>query len=149
MKRSDIGVTVIIYAFTLFFLVMTLDLPPDAQTYPLCLIGGLLTLNTLYLARCLLRARGGAGIVNDLPEVFAGFQWRQFGIVCLSCVLYMVVMKLAGFYAASLLYLAGMLFYLGVPRMHVLLTILVMAAMIYCVFSLFLKVPLPVGLLFK
>lgn len=30
MKRSDIGVTVIIYAFTLFFLVMTLDLPSDA-----------------------------------------------------------------------------------------------------------------------
>ena len=75
MKRSDIGVTVIIYAFTLFFLVMTLDLPSDAQAYPLCLIGGLLALNTLYLARCLLKARGGAGIINDLPEslpVFSG-----------------------------------------------------------------------------
>ena len=149
MKRSDIGVTVIIYAFTLFFLVMTLDLPSDAQTYPLCLIGGLLALNTLYLARCLLKARGGAGTINDLPEVFAGFQWKQFGIVCLSCVLYMGVMELAGFYIASLLYLAGMLWYLGVPKTHVLLTITVMAVMIYSVFSLFLKVPLPVGLLFK
>lgn len=148
MKRSDIGVTVIIYAFTLFFLVMTLDLPPDAQTYPLCLIGGLLVLNSLYLGRCLLKARG-AGIVNDLPEVFAGFQWKQFGVVCLSCVAYMIVMELVGFYAASVLYLAGMLLYLGVPHRHVLLTIVVMAAMIYGVFSLFLRVPLPVGLLFK
>ena len=149
MKRSDIGVTVIIYAFTLFFLVMTLELPPDAQTYPLCLIGGLLALNTLYLGRCLLRARGGAGVVNDLPEIFAGFQWKQFGVVCLSCVLYMIVMALAGIYAASLLYLAGMLWYLGVPRGQALATMAAMAAMIYCVFSLFLKVPLPVGLLFK
>lgn len=148
MKRSDIGVTVIIYAFTLFFLVMTLELPSDAQTYPLCLIGGLLALNTLYLARCLLKARG-AGIINDLPEVFAGFQWKQFGVVCLGCVLYMGVMELAGFYVASLLYLAGMLVYLGVPKVHVLLTIAVMTVMIYSVFSLFLKVPLPVGLLFK
>lgn len=130
MKRSDIGVTVIIYAFTLFFLVMTLELPPDAQTYPLCLIGGLLALNTLYLGRCLLRARGGGGVVNDLPEIFAGFQWKQFGVVCLSCVLYMIVMALAGFYAASLLYLAGMLWYLGVPRGQALATMAAMAAMI-------------------
>ncbi len=33
--------------------------------------------------------------------------------------------------------------------MHAVLTIGVMAVMIYSVFSLFLKVPLPVGLLFK
>lgn len=149
MKRSDIGVLVIVYAFTLFFLAMTLELPPDAQTYPLCLVGGLLILNTLYLGQCLWKARRSTGILNDLPEVFAGFQWKQFGIVCLSSVLYMIVMELAGFYIASLLYLTGMLAYLGVPKRHVLLTVVVMAAMIYSVFSLFLKVPLPAGLLFK
>ena len=31
MKRSDIGVTVLVYAFTLFFLYMTLELPPDGH----------------------------------------------------------------------------------------------------------------------
>ena len=82
MKRSDIGVTALVYAFTLFFLYMTLELPPDAQTYPLCLITGLLVLNTCYLGRCLWQLRRRTGIRNDLPELFAGFQWGQFAFIC-------------------------------------------------------------------
>lgn len=149
MKRSDIGVTAIIYAFTFFFLYMTLELPPDAQTYPLCLIAGLLALNTLYLGRCLWKLRGSrAGLENDLPVVFEGFQWKQFGVLCLGCLVYMVLVQLLGFYIASVLYLVGTLAFLRVPPLHILLTVLVMGVMIYVVFTLFLKVPLPGGLLF-
>lgn len=97
MKRSDIGVTALVYAFTLFFLYMTLELPPDAQTYPLCLIAGLLVLNTCYLVRCLWQLRRQAGIHNDLPDLFAGFQWKQFAFICLGCVGYMLLMYVAGF----------------------------------------------------
>lgn len=149
MKRSDIGVTVLVYAFTLFFLYMTLELPPDAQTYPLCLIAGLLALNTCYLGRCLWQLRRQWGIINDLPELFAGFRWGQFAFICLGCAGYMVIMHLAGFYIASVAYLVGTLAFLRVPGRHILLTVGVMAALIYAVFTLFLKVPLPVGLLFK
>ncbi len=149
MKRSDIGVTALVYAFTLFFLYMTLKLPPDAQTYPLCLITGLLVLNTCYLGRCLWQLRRRTGIRNDLPELFAGFQWGQFAFICLGCVVYMLLMHVAGFYVASICYLVGTLAFLRVPRWHIVLTVVVMAALIYAVFTLFLKVPLPVGLLFK
>lgn len=150
MKRSDIGVTAFIYAVTLFFLYMTLDLPPDAQTYPLCLIAGLLGLNTLYLLRCLhqlLRSR--SGVVNDLPVIFEGFRWKQFSALCLGCILYMVLLQMLGFYLASTLYLMGTLAFLRVPPLHIGLTVLVMGVMIYVVFTLFLKVPLPGGLLFR
>lgn len=149
MKRSDIGVTALVYAFTLFFLYMTLELPPDAQTYPLCLIAGLLVLNACYLVRCLWQLRRRTGIHNDLPELFSGFQWKQFAFVCLGCVVYMLLMHVAGFYVASICYLVGTLAFLRVPRWHIVLTVVVMAALIYAVFTLFLKVPLPVGLLFK
>lgn len=138
-----------VYAFTLFFLYMTLELPPDAQTYPLCLIAGLLILNTCYLVRCLWQLRRQAGIHNDLPDLFAGFQWKQFAFICLGCVGYMLLMHVAGFYIASICYLVGTLAFLRVPRWHIVLTVVVMAALIYAVFTLFLKVPLPVGLLFK
>ena len=107
MKRSDIGVTALMYAFTLFFLYMTLELPPDAQTYPLCLIAGLLILNTCYLVRCLWQLRRQAGIHNDLPDLFAGFQWKQFAFICLGCVGYMLLMHVAGFYIASICYLVA------------------------------------------
>ncbi|EJX08322.1 hypothetical protein EVA_03569, partial [gut metagenome] len=41
MKHSDLWVIAVIYAVSLLFFVMTVDLPPDAQTYPLGLIGTL------------------------------------------------------------------------------------------------------------
>ena len=61
----------------------------------------------------------------------------------------MLLMHVAGFYIASIGYLVGTLAFLRVPRWHIVLTVVVMAALIYAVFTLFLKVPLPVGLLFK
>lgn len=150
MKKSDIGVVAMIYAVCLFFFVMTLHLKADAQTYPLCLIGGLFALNTLYLGRSVwvLRREGG-GVRNDFPEVFNGFQARQFSVLALGCVVYMLLMYVAGFYIASVAYLVGTMLYLHVPLRHLILTVAVLAAMIYAVFTLFLKVPLPVGLLFK
>ena len=144
MKRSDIGVTALVYAFTLFFLYMTLELPPDAQTYPLCLIAGLLILNTCYLVRCLWQLRRQAGIHFGLAVLIAFFEWKQFAFFC-----FMLLMHVAGFYIASICYLVGTLAFLRVPRWHIVLTVVVMAALIYAVFTLFLKVPLPVGLLFK
>ena len=151
MKRSDIGVTALVYAFTLFFLYMTLELPPDAQTYPLCLITGLLAHKVFHISheKAERKLPRRTGIRNDLPELFAGFQWGQFAFICLGCVVYMLLMHVAGFYVASICYLVGTLAFLRVPRWHIVLTVVVMAALIYAVFTLFLKVPLPVGLLFK
>lgn len=148
MKKSDIGVVAIIYAICLFFFAMTIKLKAEAQIYPLCLIGGLCFLNTLYLLRCLFRLRR-EGIVNDLPEVFRGFLGGQFFFIVLSCIGYMALMYVAGFYISSVVYLVGVMWLLRVPKVHLALTVAVLALLIYAVFTLFLKVPLPLGILFK
>ena len=61
----------------------------------------------------------------------------------------MVLLWLIGFYIATILYLAAAMLFLRVPRLHIAITSGVMLGIIYAVFTLFLKVPLPVGLLFK
>ncbi len=91
MTRSDLGTIIIIYLTCLLFYYMTLELPPAAQIYPTCLIVGLAILDSLYLGRCLLRLFremriSWAGITNDLPEVFKGFQSRQFLFVVAACI---------------------------------------------------------------
>ena len=48
MKKSDFAVVGATYAIALFFYVMTVELPPEAQTYPLGLIIALADLNTIY-----------------------------------------------------------------------------------------------------
>lgn len=154
MTSSDIGVIVIIYATALLFFYMTLDLKPAAQIYPMCLIAGLALLNTLYLGRCLLRlyrqrTHGQKGIINDLSGIFKGFQAKQFFFVVAACIAYMSILYYIGFYLASLVYLVGVLLYLKVKPLPIALTTLFLGALIYCVFTLFLKVPLPKGVLFS
>lgn len=147
MTRSDIGIIAIIYATCLLFLCMTLQLKAAAQIYPLCLIGGLALLNTLYLVRCLLRLRG-ARLLNDLPQVFSGFFAGQFFFVVIASVLYVAVMHWIGFYPAGLLYMLAVMLRLRVPPLHMALTLATLGILIYAVFTLFLKVPLPRGVLF-
>ena len=151
MTRSDIGVIVIIYATCLLFYYLTLQLKAAAQIYPTCLIAGLAILNTLYLVRCLARMRRekGRGIINDLPEVFKGFQTRQFIFVIAACIAYICLLHYLGFYLAGLIFLVGVLLYLRVRPLPIALTTAFLGALVYGVFTLFLKVPLPGGVLFN
>lgn len=151
MTRSDIGIIIIIYATCLLFYYMTLQLKTPAQIYPTCLIAGLAILNSLYLIRCLIRMsrEKGQGIVNDLPEVFKGFQARQFIFVIAACIAYMGLLYYLGFYPAGLIFLVGVLLYLQVKPVPIAITTLFLGGLVYCVFTLFLKVPLPKGVLFS
>lgn len=153
MTLSDIGVIAMIYATCLLFLYMTLELVPAAQIYPLCLIAGLAILNTAYLARCLLRLckekASGHGVVNNLPEIFKGFQGRQFMFVVAACIAYMGLLYYLGFYLAGAIYLIGVLLYLGVKPIPIAITTVFLGALVFGVFDLFLKVPLPKGVLFS
>lgn len=154
MTRSDIGVIAIIYATCLWFAYMTFQLKASAQIYPLCLIAGLAILNTLYLGRCLLRlvrarAEGGQSLTNDIAEVFREFQPRQFFFVVLACLVYMALLHYIGFYPAGLIYLVGVMWGLKVKPAQLCVATLVLGALVYGVFTLFLKVPLPKGALFS
>lgn len=148
MNRSDLIVVSAFYLVCIVMFCLVRGLPEEAQTYPTALIIGLALLNTLYFAkriRLLLRN----GLINDLPQIFAGFEGRQFFGVLILCVLYMCALPWIGFYLSSVLFLVIAMLFLRVPKVHLGLTIVVLAALVYAVFGLFLKVPLPVGRLWQ
>lgn len=147
MKKTDIGVVAFIYAICLLFLVMTLRLPAAAQTYPLFIIVLLAALTTLYVAQ-MIRGAKKSGVTTGLED-FEGFLPKQFFPVLGMVVLYLVVMYFAGFYIATLVFMAVCLLFLKVPKWQIFLSTAVILALVYCAFTLFLKVKLPVGLLFK
>ncbi len=150
MKHSDIWVIAVIYAVSLLFFVMTIDLPPDAQTYPMGLIVALAGFNTLFFIQCLFRAirTGGIRFVNDFPELFKGMLVGQFAFVCAGCFIFLCLVYAVGYYLASALYLAGTLAFFKVPGKWIALTLVTLVVLVYAVFTMFLKVPLPVGMLF-
>lgn len=153
MTRSDIGTIIIIYATALLFFYMTIQLKPAAQIYPLCLIAGLAILNTLYLGRCLLRLLNEKGslrhIVNDLPEIFKGFLPGQFLFVVCACIAYLGLLYCIGFYPAGLIFMIVVLAWLKVRPVAICVTTAILGGLVYSVFTLLLKVPLPRGILFS
>lgn len=147
MKKTDIGVVAFIYAVCALFLVMTLQLPQAAQTYPLFIIILLAALTTLYVAQ-MVRGAKKSGVTTGLED-FEGFLPKQFFPILGMVVLYLVIMYFAGFYIATLAFMVVCLLFLKVPKWQILLSTAVILALVYCAFTLFLKVRLPVGLLFK
>lgn len=147
MKKTDIGVVAFIYAVCALFLVMTLRLPTAAQTYPLFIIILLAALTTLYVAQ-MFRAAKKSGVTTGLED-FEGFLPKQFFPILGMVVLYLVIMYFAGFYIATLVFMAACLLFLKVPKWQIVLSTAVILVLVYCAFTLFLKVKLPMGLLFK
>jgi magnesium-transporting ATPase (P-type) len=148
VKKSDVGVVVFVYAICLFFYIFLQELPPEAQTYPLCLISGLFILNTLFLVLNLIKLKK-TGLENDLHSVFEGFLKSQFFTVLAACVIYIFGVFYIGFYITSIAYLILIMSFLKVPLKNSVLTVFVLGLVIYFVFTMFLKVPLPVGIVFE
>lgn len=149
MKKSDFGVVTVLYVLVGFFTFMTMDLPDEAQTYPLTLLAALFFLITLYLVIALRKFFRERVVHDDIAVSFAGFLPVQFFGVVLGCILYLVGLMLVGYYVASVIYLGVAMVALGVKKWVAGLSIVVLMAVIWSVFSLFLKVPLPAGILWS
>ncbi|MCD8339504.1 MAG: tripartite tricarboxylate transporter TctB family protein [Burkholderiales bacterium] len=149
MKDSDLGVIVVIYGVGLWFLVMTLQLPDAAQSYPLILIAALLFCNTLLLIKQIYAFIKQKKLTNDLRQIFKGFLPNQFFGVVIGCLIYLAIVNYLGYYLSSVLYLLAAQFFLKVRPIPALISCVCVIGVTYLVFSLFLRVPLPIGLLFE
>lgn len=147
MKKSELSVVIFMLAFCAFFFYETLQLPPAAQSYPKFVIGLLTVLTLMQLVKMVVTSHGGQKVVNDLPEVWKGFLPRQFFTFFLGCVGFFVLMYFVGFYLSAIIYLVGMMHYFHIARKYMAITVVVLMVLIYIVFSEFLAVPLPDGLL--
>ena len=148
MKKSDVGVVSVIYAIGLGFLWMTLDLPEGAQTYPLVLITALLCVNTIYFIRSLWAFRSTHQVEDDVSTTFKNFLPSQFIGVFIWCIGYLILMYIVGYYVSTVIFMVGTMLFLKVKPLYIFISVAVIAAMVATVFSTFLHVPLPTGMLF-
>ncbi|MBQ7197515.1 MAG: tripartite tricarboxylate transporter TctB family protein [Synergistaceae bacterium] len=146
MKKTDIGVCLAMYAVCAFFLNMTLKLPKAAQIYPLCVIALLAGLTTLHVFNMVIAAIK-SGIESGLDD-FKDFVPSQFFILFAMIVIYLALMPYLGFYIASVLFMTASLIFLRVKLWQAILSEIVIIALVYCAFTLFLEVRLPAGSLF-
>ena len=143
MKKTDIGVCLAMYAVCAFFLSMTLKLPEAAQIYPLCIIALLAGLTTLHVINMIISAFR-FGVESGLDD-FKNFVPSQFFTLFIMIVLYLVAMPHVGFYISSVLFMAVSLIFLRVKIWQIILAEIVIVALVYYAFTVFLEVNLPVG----
>ena len=145
MKKSDIGVCLVMYGVCAFFLYMTLQLPKAAQIYPLCVIALLAVLTTLHVINMIIGAlREG---VTDGLENFRDFLPSQFFALFAMILIYIASMPYVGFYVSSILFMALSLLFLRVKIWQIVLSEIAVFVLVYCAFTLFLEVRLPSGTL--
>ncbi|MBQ6773536.1 MAG: tripartite tricarboxylate transporter TctB family protein [Synergistaceae bacterium] len=147
MKKTDIGVCLVFYGICAFFLYMTLQLPKAAQIYPLCVIALLAGLTTLHVINMIISAIR-EGVSSGLDD-FREFVPSQFFTLLAFIVIYLVAMPYLGFYVSSILFMSASLLFLRVKLWQIILSELVIIALVYCAFTLFLEVRLPAGVMFS
>ena len=148
MKKTDIGVVGFMYAVCAAFYIGNTKLNKDSQTYPLFCIVLLFGLTTIYLVQMLLNAKK-YGVESGADEIFEGFQAKQFFVSLAVVLAFLVLIYVAGFYISATLFMLGLLLFLKVPVKHTIITVCAVDLLIFSVFTLFLKVKLPLGLLFS
>ena len=148
MKKSDLSVVAILYLFVFFFAYQTHQLPEEAQSYPGFLLAVIFILNTINLAVALWRWKVKKLFKDDLEHLYDGFIASQFFTVMVGAALYVALIYWLGYYVASILYMAAALALLKVKAKWIAVVIISLLVVIWLVFTLFLKVPLPVGQLF-
>ncbi|MBQ6435425.1 MAG: tripartite tricarboxylate transporter TctB family protein [Synergistaceae bacterium] len=143
MKKTDIGVCLVMYAVCALFLYMTLQLKKAAQIYPLCIIALLAGLTTLHVINMVVAAKR-EGVTSGLED-FKDFLPGQFFTLLAMIVIYIAVMPYVGFYIASILFMTASLLFLRVKIWQIVLSEIAIFALVYCAFTLFLEVKLPAG----
>ena len=147
MKKTDIGVCLVMYGVCAFFLYMTLQLPKAAQIYPLCVISLLAALTTLHVFN-MIRGAVKNGVTSGLEDL-KDFVPSQFFTIFAMIVIYLCAMPYLGFYISSILFMSAVLIFLRVKLWQAVAAEFVIMALVYCAFSLFLEVRLPAGSIFN
>ncbi len=148
MKKSDISLTAAMYGIILFFFCILMQYKPEVRIYPLFVMAVLFILNTAYLVKSLAVYVREKKFENDFKEAFKDFVPKQFFVIFLVSLVFIILVSIIGFYPATFLYLLGTLLFLKVRVLYIAVTIVTFAIIIYGAFSLFLHVPLPSGMFF-
>lgn len=146
MKKTDIGVVVVMYAMCAYWYYGTTQLKESSRTYPYFTVALLFGLTTLYLLQMIMAAKRH-GVESGVDEVFRDFVPAQF-FVCLACVIaYVLLVSTVGFFVSTVVFMIAVMLYLKVPVLHMAIAVVVLNALIYVAFVEFLGVRLPSGFL--
>lgn len=141
MKKLDLTLGYILLAICGFFLIMTIQLPPDARIYPMFIIFLLAGLTILHL---FLTYRKNS---QEESKVFDNIVYPQLIFVTVASAIYVAIMGIVGYIVSTVIYVAAILIGLKENRVASIIISVVFTLIVYGLFRKILNVPLPKGFL--
>lgn len=140
MNKQDNILGAVLLAICGIYFYLAKQLPPKIVLYPMVIASILAVLTGIMLIKNLLSKSS-----KEDKSIFEDFQAKQFFFILTSCLLYIFVIKILGFYVSTFIYLMICLMGLRVKVLPAALTSIGFCIVVYGVFTLFLRVPLPKG----
>lgn len=133
MTKKNRITAIVVIMLSIFGLMEAKSYPTEAATYPLTIL-----LMTIILSVVLLITKPR---VKTKPE---NIVYRQLYGMIIFTIAYYITIRIIGYYFATLLYVLVSMYFLKERNLIVLATVPVgFVVVLYCVFGLFLRVPLP------
>lgn len=143
MVKYDRFLTIFLIIVETFYFILIKGLPEKAAKYPLFVLG-LMFLLTLMLG---IKSFFKEISVNDKKDLFKDVELKQFLLVLLVSLVYIFLIDIIGFFVSTFIYLNILMFGLKANLKIGLITSVGFCVLIYLVFVVFLRVPVPSGIL--
>ena len=141
MKKVDIYLGFAMVAVAGVFYYMISKLPEKAIQYPIFVTTLLLFLSLIHLAISFSRKDDGEA------SGFESIEWKQLAFVLLTSGIYVGILKLVGYVVSTIIYILAVLFGLKVNKKLSIVISVGFSLVIYVLFKIILKVPLPKGII--
>lgn len=143
--KQDMIAGLIVLAIALFAFAFTFEMPGSAPLFPRIASSILFLLGLVLVVTSYTGIRRGRP--TDRKPVLASVFYNP-ALTLLIVIAYIIGMRLLGFYVSSLLMIAGMMYFLGARSVKsIILVTVIVTAVVYLIFTVQLRVPLPRGLL--
>jgi len=138
MAKKNRITAIVVIVLSIFGLMEAKSYPAEAATYPLAILLMAIALSVILLVtKPRVKTKPGNIVYRQL-----------YGMIAFT-IAYYIIIRIIGYYFATLLYVLVSMYFLKERNLIVLASVPVgFVAVLYCVFGLFLRVPLPHLVLF-
>lgn len=140
MRKLDLILGVILLAISGIFYSMTSVIKPEGRMYPIFVIGLLAFLTVIHLIITLRSEK-------DEKNILDGIEMKQLLFVLIFSGIYVFLIDKVGYVISTFLYVLISLIKLKIEKVNSLLISIGFTVVIYILFKIVLKVPLPTGIL--
>lgn len=142
MEKYDRYLSIFMLFIAGIYYYFIIQLPPKAGSYPRFVLGLLLLFTIILGVKSFISKKH-----DDKKNLFQGILPKQFLFIVITCLIYTAVLNIFGFFISTFIYLIVVMMGLKIKIKNACLVSCSFCAIIYLVFVIFLKVPVPSGIL--